>query len=133
MHDSTPEFATHFSELAAGRLSFPWCEDCRRFHWYPMPLCPHCQSSRLCWRAVSGVGELYSWSEIHHAFDTRYSGPLPYIVALISFADAPGVRLISQMVEGSAQALSIGMAVEADFSALARGDGPLRFRPARSA
>ena len=129
MHANNPEFEPHFTQLAAGRLCFPFCTDCQRFHWYPLPLCPHCQSSQAAWRQVSGQGELYSWTEIHHAFDVRYNGPLPYIVALISFADAPGVRLVSNMLGVAADALVVGMSVTADFSNATAGDRQLVFRP----
>ena len=108
-----PDFAPHFTHLAAGRLCFPWCEDCRRFHWYPMPRCPHCQGGRLDWRRVGAHGTLFSWTEIHHAFDARYSGPLPYIVALVDIE------------------LSIDMPLEADFSRVMAGTGQLAFRPSR--
>jgi len=128
MANHHPDFAPHHADLAAGRLSFPFCQDCRRFHWYPMPRCPHCQSRELEWRAVPSQGALYSWTEIHHAFDARYSGPLPYIVALIEFADAPGVRLVSNLVATRTSALAVGMAVEADFTGVVEGDGQLVFR-----
>lgn len=128
MQADHPEFAAHFAHLAAGRLCFPYCTHCRRFHWYPMPLCPHCRHRDWQWRAAGGQGELYSWTEIHHAFDARYSGALPYIVALICFGDAPGIRLVGNLVDARADALVIGMPVFADFSRVMSGDGPLVFR-----
>ncbi len=124
-----PEFEPHFSHLAAGRLCFPYCMKCARFHWYPMPLCPHCQSADLAWREVAGRGTLYSWTEIHHAFDARYTGPLPYIVALIDFADAPGVRLVSNIVDVAAETLTINMPVGAHFGHAADGKPQVTFRP----
>ncbi len=129
MHTDDPQFAPHFEHLAAGRLCFPFCADCQRFHWYPMPLCPHCQSSSIAWRQVRGLGTLYSWTEIHHAFDARYRGPLPYIVALIDVSDAPGVRLVCNIVGACADELAIDMAVTADFSQVLSSDGQLAFRP----
>ena len=129
MRTDDAQFAPHFTHLSAGRLCFPYCAHCQRFHWYPMPLCPHCQSSRLRWQQVSGSGTLYSWTEIHHAFDARYQGPLPYIVGLIDVRDAPGVRLVCNLVATSTAVLAIDMAVTADFSNVIAGDGQLVFRP----
>ena len=128
MKSTEPEFAGHFEQLAQGRLCFPWCAGCQRFHWYPMPLCPHCRADGWQWRAVSASGALYSWTEIHHAFDVRYSGALPYIVALIEFPQVPGVRLIANLVGTSSMALAIGQTVSADFSQVLAGSGPLVFR-----
>ena len=130
MQDDNPQFAPHFAHLAAGRLCFPYCAACARFHWYPMPLCPHCQSAGFEWRQVTGRGTLYSWTEIHHAFDVRYDGPLPYIVALIDFADAPGVRLVSNIVGAAADTLKLDMTVAAHFSHDAHGHPQVTFRPA---
>ena len=124
-----PDFAPHFEHLAAGRLCLPFCADCQRFHWYPMPRCPHCQSSRLDWREVSGRGTLFSWTEIHHAFDARYRGPLPYIVALIDVHDAPGIRLVTNIVAALNDDLAIDMPVVADFTQVREGRGQLAFRP----
>lgn len=128
MDAMAPEFAAHFEHLAAGRLCFPHCGRCQRFHWYPMPLCPHCRAGDWQWREVSATGSLFSWTEIHHAFDARYSGPLPYIVALIEFAEAPGIRLVGNLVDSPATSLALGQAVGADFAAVAAGSGPLVFR-----
>lgn len=122
------EFDAHFEHLAAGRLCFPYCGNCQRFHWYPMPLCPHCRAADWQWRAVSAIGRLYSWTEIHHAFDARYGGPLPYLVALIEFAEAPGIRLVANLVGSPAASLTVGQPVAADFSATTAGSGPLEFR-----
>ena len=110
------EFVPYFANLAAGRLCFPYCADCMRYHWYPMPLCRHCQSGRLTWHQVSGTGRLFSWTEIHHPFDVRYTGPLPYVVGLVGFADAPGVRLVTHIVDAPTPTLTIDMAVEPRFT-----------------
>lgn len=128
MTSTEPEFAGHFEQLAQGRLCFPYCPACQRFHWYPMPLCPHCRTDGWQWRAVQGSGMLYSWTEVHHAFDARYGGALPYIVALIEFVDAPGIRLVSNLVGAASQALTIGQSVTADFSQVTADGGRLVFR-----
>ena len=116
METLAPEFGPYFANLAAGRLCFPHCRDCARWHWYPMPLCPHCQSSQVAWRQVAGTAKLFSWTEIHHPFDARYAGPLPYVVGLVSFADAPGVRLVTHIVDAPAATLVIDMHVEPRFA-----------------
>ena len=126
------EFRPYFDALARGILAFPRCGDCGRFHWYPMKLCPFCHRAGIGWVAVSGVASLFSWTIVRHDFDPaaieRYGLRAPYIVALLEFADAPGVRLISNLVEADPDALAIGMAVQALFPA---HDGRVLFRPAR--
>jgi len=97
-----------------------------------MPRCPHCQGGRLDWRQVGARGTLFSWTEIHHAFDARYNGPLPYIVALVDISDAAGVRLITHLCGARNDELSIDMPLEADFSRVMARTGQLAFRPLRS-
>ena len=126
------EFQPYFAALARGELAFPRCADCGRFHWYPMILCPSCHGARIGWVAVSGLASLFSWTVVRHDFDPaiigRFGLRTPYVVALLEFADAPGVRLISNLVDADLAALAIGMAVEAIFPA---DPGRVLFRPAR--
>ena len=110
-----PEHVEFFEHLRAGNLCFPRCRDCNLFHWYPKSACPHCQSAALTWRAVAGRGEVFSFTVVHHAFDEKSKGRLPYIVALVTFADAPGVRLITNIVGVAPEALRIGAAVQPVF------------------
>ncbi len=128
-----PEFAGFFEHAARGRLAFPCCEHCDRFHWYPMPRCPHCQADRIVWQPVCGKAEIYSFTSVQHAFNENRREDLPFTVALVTFADAPDVRMITNIVGVNHEALHIGDAVEPAFSA-AGGDRPLVvFRPMRTA
>jgi len=92
------EFRPFFEALAGGCISFPRCDTCGRFHWYPRYWCPYCGSVAIQWRKIDGRGTLYSWTTVHHAFSGDPPRPLPYIVGLVEFADAPGVRLITNIV-----------------------------------
>lgn len=110
--ESKAEFQGHFDRLAAGELAFPVCEACGKWHWYPMPLCPHCLGSKLAWRPVRGVGEIWSWTVVRHAFDPSWQDRVPYVVALVCFADAPGIRLVANIEGVSPDDLRIGLPVE---------------------
>ena len=123
-----PEFAGFFDSARRGVLSFPRCGACARFHWYPMPLCPHCRSADIRWQAVSGRGELFSFTSVKHAFDPKRADNLPYTVGLVTFADAPGVQFITNIIDAPAEALTIGMPVETVFNRA--DDGLVLFRPA---
>lgn len=103
------EFLPFWEGLRAGRISFPRCEDCGRFHWYPMKRCPHCSGERIAWAVVRGEGVLYSFTIVRYAFSPEYRDKLPYVVALVEFPDAPGVRLITQLVDVPHEAIRIGM------------------------
>ena len=125
-----PEFAGFFESARRGVLSFPRCGACARFHWYPMPLCPHCRSADVRWQAVSGRGELFSFTSVKHAFEAKYADRVPYTVGLVTFPDAPGVQFITNIVDAPAEALAIGMPVDAVFDRA--DDGLVLFRPSAS-
>ncbi|HEX2891796.1 Zn-ribbon domain-containing OB-fold protein [Vineibacter terrae] len=128
-----PEFAGFFAALQERALAFPCCDACGHFHWYPMKACPHCRSSAISWRRIAGTGSLYSWTTVRHAFDPAWRDRLPYIVALVEFPDAPGVRLIAN-VAADPEALAIGMAVTPRFDdGVATGKSGVTFVPAGNA
>lgn len=131
--DVEPEFSGYFDSLRAGTVSFPYCEDCGRNHWYPMPRCPHCQSERIIWRPVSATGEIWSWTVVRHAFDEKFAEKLPYVVALITFEDAPGIRLIANIEGANEDELRVGLPVELVPPDGASSEMRTVFRPLRAA
>lgn len=110
-----PEFSGFLEKTANGRLAFPYCPTCCKFHWYPMPRCPHCRGHDLEWRDVAGRGEIVSFTRVMHLFDKSRAGKLPYVVALVKFADAPGVNLVTNIVDIHNSELRIGQSVEPVF------------------
>lgn len=125
-----PEFVGFFENAARGKLAFPYCRDCGRFHWYPMPRCPHCRGKDVTWRQVAGHGYLLSFTRVMYPFDKLRAHQLPYVVALVQFADAPGVTLVSNIVGDDVGHLSIGQTVEAVFRTNAAGTAVVEFRVA---
>lgn len=122
------EFSGFFEHVRNGQLCFPFCSACQRFHWYPMPRCPRCRNANWHWKQVSGAGEIYSFTEVCHPFDPERRDTLPYIVALVVFADAPDVRLIANVVGTDAASLRIGQRVEAVFPAQDEGQPYIIFQ-----
>lgn len=122
------EFAGFFEHARKGHLCFPFCGACRRVHWYPMPRCPHCRRASWHWQHVSAVGEIYSFTNVRHAFDPGRRDALPYVVALVTFAEAPGIRLITNIVDAEASNLRIGQRVQPVFPAPDDGTGRIFFR-----
>jgi uncharacterized protein len=106
------EFLPFWEGLRAGRISFPQCADCGRFHWYPMKRCPHCKSRRIAWTAVKGEGALHTFTIVRFPFSPEFADRLPYVVALVEFPDAPGVRLVTNLVDVPHEAIRIGMKVK---------------------
>ena len=105
------------------------CADCGRFRQPPLPGCPHCGSPASEWPLLSGRGRVFSFTVVHHAAFPALAPEVPYNVAVIALDDAPGARLISNVLDVVPAGLSIGLAVEVAWDEV-RPDLVLpRFRP----
>lgn len=102
--------ATRRHELVIQR-----CEACGTPQWEPEWICRSCQSSRLTWTAVSGRGRIYSSARVWHPTHPSLKGAVPYITVLVELSDAPGVRMIGNLVGDREQEAEIGTEVEAVF------------------
>ncbi len=124
-----PNRETGFFEGArSGHLAFPFCRTCKTFHWYPMPRCPSCRGREIEWRRIAGRGEVYSFTRVEHPFDKSRIGSLPYVVALVTFPDASGVRLVTNIVGAAPGALRVGLPVEPVFRTDDSGRTVVEFR-----
>jgi uncharacterized OB-fold protein len=123
-----PEFTGFFESARAGRVAFPRCRRCGRHHRYPMPRCPHCRGHDIEWRDVAGPGEIVSFTRVMHPFDKSRAGELPYVVALVKFADAPGISLVTNIVDCHDDMLRIGQSVTPVFRTSEIGRPFVEFR-----
>lgn len=88
-----------FWEFAArGELRIQACADCHELRFPPRPCCPHCQSFDSEWRRMSGRGRIWSYVLPHPPLLPAYAELAPYNVILVSLADAPGIRLVGNLV-----------------------------------
>lgn len=92
------------------------CRDCGQPHFYPRMLCPHCLSDRVEWKAVSGLGEIYSCSTM-----MGRNGP-GHTLALVRLDE--GVTLMSNIVDSDPASLQIGQRVQVVFRQ-PRDNGPV--------
>jgi uncharacterized OB-fold protein len=108
------------------RLVAPKCADCRTFRLPPTPFCPNCQSKEVEWVDLSGRAEVFSFSVVH-----GYPGlpDITLVAAVLDLPDAPGARLVSNVVGVDPSKVSIGDQVEVFFSPIADGWKLPLFRP----
>ncbi len=109
-----PRYEGFWDGCRVGELRFPRCPGCGRFVWYPKERCPSC-GERPEWAAIEGTGELYSWTVVRHQFDPDHPVKPPYVVALVVFADAPGVRLVTTLEVADLARLTCGTPVQPVF------------------
>jgi uncharacterized OB-fold protein len=101
-----------------GRLAAPKCSVCNAFRLPPTPFCPSCQSADVTWVDLSGDAFVYSFAVVH-----GFPGmpELVLVAAVVDLSDAPGARLVSNIVDIAPADVEIGMALRVDFAPIADG------------
>ncbi|MGO9104044.1 MAG: Zn-ribbon domain-containing OB-fold protein [Mycobacterium sp.] len=101
-----------------GRLVAPQCADCDNFRLPPTPFCPECQSTAVNWVQLGGTATVYSFAVVH---GIPGMPELTLVPAVVDLPDAPGTRLVSNVVDIAPTDVTIGMALRVDFSPIADG------------
>jgi uncharacterized OB-fold protein len=112
------------------RLVVQRCSDCGQPRHPPGPLCPRCRSRRARWDELPGTGSVYTFTVVRQALMAALAGTVPYVVAAVEPDGAPGVRLVSNVVECDPADVAIGMAVEVVWEDMSPALALPRFRPA---
>ena len=105
------------------------CTACDTFRHPPTPVCWRCRSFAHAWVPVSGRGTIFSWAVVHRAFLPELAEEVPYTVVVVALDDAPGVRLLSNLVGAEPAELRVGLPVEVVFEDVSPEVTVPRFRP----
>jgi uncharacterized OB-fold protein len=95
-----------------GRLRFLRCQACGYYLHPPIPRCPQCGSRELAPEAVSGRGEVFSYTINHQSWDGSTE---PWAIVLVTFPEQEGLRLTSNLVGVDLDDVRIGMPVQVVF------------------
>jgi len=102
-----PGLAPFWEAAAKGELKLPRRIDGAGFDWYP-------SGARVEWVRLPGTGRLYTWSLVQRPLHPGYAGIAPYVAALVELDEAPGVRLVTRLLDPPAR-LAVGLPVAARF------------------
>lgn len=91
--------------LRAGRFMLQYCDDCRRFVFYPRVVCPHCASEALSWKAAGEGATVHATTVVAR----RAADGGPYNVALVDLDE--GVRMMSRVDGVAPEDVRIGLRV----------------------
>lgn len=108
----------YWQNAAERRLLLPRCGACATFRWPAGPFCPECRSQAVEWMPP-GQGRIYSFT-ILPVGETGFRIP-----ALVVFDDAPGVRLVSALIDAAAEDVAIDAEVEMDWLPAANATVPV--------
>jgi hypothetical protein len=119
----------YWAGLRGHRLVLPFCADCARFRYPPLPRCPRCLGP-ADWRECPGTGTLWSWATAHRPFAPGL--PVPYTVVQVNLDAQPGLLVDSALAPGfpPGTPLRTGMPVTAVYLDDPRGFTVHAFRPA---
>lgn len=85
--------------VAERRLVVQRCAVCGRWIWQPRPMCPSCHTPEPVWTDISGDARVVSWTVLHPPVLPVWNGAVPFAVLLVEPDDAPGVRMLGQLVD----------------------------------
>ncbi len=105
------------------------CTPCGTFRHPPTPICWRCRSFAHDWVAVAGRGTLFSYAVVRRAFLPELA--VPYTVAVVALDEAPGVRLVSNVIDAAAGELAVGLPLEVVFDDVSADVTVPRFRVRR--
>ena len=95
-----------------GRLRFLRCQSCGYYLHPPLPRCPACGSREVAPEAVSGRGEVFSYTVNHQSWDGATD---PYVIVLVTFPEQEGLRLTSNLTGIDPDDVRIGLPVQVVF------------------
>ena len=109
-------------------LRFQKCGGCGAFRFPPLTGCRECGSTDVSWVAVAGRGRVFSYTVVHHPAIPEVREHVPYPVVVVEFDDAPGVRIISNVLDISYDEVEIGMELDLVWDAPSPGVVLPRFK-----
>jgi len=97
-----------WERVAEGVIPLQKCNGCDTLLHPPRPMCGQCRSTDLGHIEASGVGEIYSFTVIHHPQFPGYGFPI--IAILVQLEEGP--RMVSNLVECRPEDVHVGMPVQ---------------------
>jgi uncharacterized protein len=97
----------------------------------PMPPGPFCWgcNDEIEWITLPGSGSVHIFTIVTSAPPPELADAVPYVIAVIDLVDAPGARIMSNVVGVPADEVSIGIRVQVTWDHIDEGAVIARFVP----
>ena len=100
------------------KLSIQRCRTCRHWNHVPNLSCRACGGEDLAFEQVSGRGKLYSWCVLNEPPGPGFRDMMPVIIAVVELEEQPRLYIAANLLNTSAEKLSLGLPVRVTFEAL---------------
>ncbi len=94
------------------RLVVQKCVACGTHRFSPGPVCSECHSFDYVLAESRGVGEVFTYTIVHHVSHPATRAAVPYNAVVVRLADCGGVKLVSNLVDCDNDDIHVGMLVE---------------------
>ncbi len=125
--DITDDTAAFWGGGADGELRIHRCRQCQTWFHPPSPVCPDCLSMDVGAGVTSGRGLVAGFTVNVQPWAPDME--VPYVVAVVTVDDAPGVQLTTRLIDVAPADVSVGMPVEVTFEQVADDVWLPLFRP----
>lgn len=125
--DATRPF---FEGAQAGKLRLLQCSQCATWSYPPATLCSNCGGTDLVWQDASGRGTVYAHGRLARPYHPRHKDRLPLVLAQVDIDE--GLRLMTNLVDVSPEAVRVGDKVEVGFETFPDGGVIPVFKPVAS-
>lgn len=124
--------APFWEAASQGKLTVCRCGNCGQFRMPPTPFCSNCRSQEIDWTTLPGTGTLYTYTVVERAIMPEMEDCIPYVPAVVELDGAPGIRLITNIVDSALDDIVAGARVGVLFDKVEGGAVP-RFRITKDA
>jgi hypothetical protein len=107
--------AAYWEAARRHELACQRCRACGGFQWGPEWICHRCLSFDLGWERIEPRGRIYGFERVWHPVHPALREACPYLVVLVELPEAPGVRMIGNLLGDPRAEVKNGDAVEAVF------------------
>ena len=85
--------------LRERELRLQRCQGCGRRRSPPLPACPYCGNARSDVEVSPGLGALYTYVVVRHAFSPVFEADVPYTVGVVELDE--GCRMLARLELGA--------------------------------
>lgn len=117
----------YWESLKQHAMKIQQCDACGKWCFLPRARCPHCMSTSLAWKPVSGRGKVYATTTQHYPPSPGFKDDVPFNISLVELDE--GVRMMTNVVGCPVENVKIGMRVEVVYDDVTKDITLAKFKP----